>query len=192
MFAGPGDSNDAKTVIASLNFKPTKDLWFNLIGFGGAEASNVGLIGGSVLAGYQATSALNIGFEGDYFSFDGPGPGTAEIWSLGTFVSYDFNPKFGIGLRAEYLDDPGGNIPATPHLVVPPAGSPPGTPNSTIGFGSPDSDGNLASVALTFNYKPVAGIKIQPEVRYDTTSYKGGLDGKHSRFILGVGVSYSF
>ena len=59
---------------------------------------------------------------------------------------------------------------------------------------STDSSGNLGSVTLTLNYKPVPNIKIQPEVRYDYTSYSGGLetDGKKDRIIVGCGVSYLF
>ena len=37
-----------------------------------------------------------------------------------------------------------------------------------------------------------ANIKIQPELRYDYTSYKNGLDGDKGRFIAGLGVSYLF
>ena len=57
---------------------------------------------------------------------------------------------------------------------------------------TPDSDGDLSSLTLTFNYKPVPNIKIQPEIRWDRTSYKNGLDGDESRFTVGAGVSYLF
>ena len=57
---------------------------------------------------------------------------------------------------------------------------------------SPDATGDLASVALTLNYKPVPNVKIQPEVRFDHTSYKDGFDGVQDRFIVGAGVSYLF
>ena len=55
-----------------------------------------------------------------------------------------------------------------------------------------DPDGDLSSLTLTLNYKPVASLKIQPEIRFDHTSYKGGLDGKKDRVIVGVGVTYLF
>ena len=47
-------------------------------------------------------------------------------------------------------------------------------------------------MTLTLNWKPVPNIKIQPELRYDYTSYKDGLDSKESRFIVGAGISYLF
>jgi hypothetical protein len=66
----------------------------------------------------------------------------------------------------------------------------PGRPGSSIL--STDADGSLSSVTLTLNYKPVPNIRIQPELRYDYTSYTGGLDGHKDRFIIGAGVSYLF
>jgi hypothetical protein len=38
----------------------------------------------------------------------------------------------------------------------------------------------------------VPNIKVQPEIRYDHTSYKDGYDGKESRVTIGAGVSYLF
>ena len=55
---------------------------------------------------------------------------------------------------------------------------------------SPDPNGNLASLTFTLNYKPFPNVKIQPEVRYDHTSYAGGFDGKENRVI--VGAAYWF
>ena len=55
-----------------------------------------------------------------------------------------------------------------------------------------DADGNLASFTLTMNWKPVPNFKVQPEVRYDTMSYKNGLDGHGGRLIFGAGASYLF
>ena len=60
------------------------------------------------------------------------------------------------------------------------------------GIVTTDTKGNLGSLTLTLNLKPAPNIKIQPEVRYDYTSYAGGLDGKKDRFTIGVGASYLF
>jgi hypothetical protein len=38
----------------------------------------------------------------------------------------------------------------------------------------------------------VSNIKIQPEIRYDYTSYSSGLNGDTSRIIIGCGASYMF
>jgi len=49
-------------------------------------------------------------------------------------------------------------------------------------------------VTLTLNLKPANNIKIQPEIRYDYTSYSNGLEvgGKKDRIIVGCGVTYLF
>jgi hypothetical protein len=182
MYAGAIDNNNGKTGMGSINFKPTKNLWVNLLGFGGDESPTLSVSGGSVLAGYQVTPKLGTGFEFDYFNFD-PSPGSAaELWSVGGWVWYDFTPKIGLALRAEYLNDKdGGGIKGINF---------PGRPGSAIT--SPDPNGEVSSVALTLNWKPVPNIKIQPEVRYDHTTYKDGFDGKEDRITIGAGVSYLF
>jgi hypothetical protein len=183
MYAGPLDLNDGKTIMGAIGIKPMEDLWLSLIAFGGPEGqgplgSGMTVKGASVLAGYQVTKPLNIGLELDYFNFD-IGPTDADLWSAGTFINYDITEKLGIAFRAEYLDDKdGGGIKG----IGPRAGA----------VMSPEADGDLASVTLTLNYKPTPNVKIQPEVRYDTTSYGGGFDGKSSRWTIGAGVSYLF
>lgn len=181
LYAGAVDNNDGKTVMGSIGLKPCASTWINLIGFGGEETRTLNVRGGSVLAGHQITEKLNTGFEFDYFNFDGAGP-SADLWSAGGWIWYDFTPKLGLAVRGEFLDDQdGGGIKGIGF---------PGRPGSAIT--SPDADGDITSVALTLNIRPAPNIKIQPEIRYDQTSYKGGFDGERSRFLIGAGVSYMF
>ena len=49
-----------------------------LVGFGGDETPTMSVKGGSVLAGYQVTQPLGLGFEFDYFNFDND-PGTDAV-----------------------------------------------------------------------------------------------------------------
>ena len=182
MYAGAIDNNNGKTGMGSINLKPTKDLWVNFIGFGGDESSTLSVAGGSVLAGYQFTPKLGTGFEFDYFDFDSSSGPSGELWSVGGWVWYDFTSKVGLALRAEYLDDKDG--------VGIKGINFPGRPDSAIT--SPDANGNVASVALTLNWRPVPHIKIQPEVRYDHTSYEDGFDGKKDRITVGAGITYLF
>jgi hypothetical protein len=177
LFQGPVDNNEGKAFSASLNLKPTSNFWVNIYPFyddqpGHTETKGVGTIGG-----VQITEKLGTGFELDYFNFDGPG-GSSDLWSVGGWVWYDFTPKVGIAFRADYIDSPDG--------VLGPAVRP------GAGITTPDSDGNLASLTLTLNWKPVPNVKIQPEIRWDTTSYKNGLDGHQDRFTVGAGISYLF
>jgi hypothetical protein len=162
----------------------------NLLGFGGnAQGVTQSVKGGSVLAGYDVTSQFHTGFEFDYFDWEPAITGSAKMWSVGGWAWYDFTPKVGLALRAEYLDDKDG-------FGLNGVGFP-GRPGSGIGSvfpggASPDSNGKVESVALTLNWSPVPRIKIQPEVRYDHTTYTGGFDGKRDRVVLGVGATYLF
>ncbi len=180
LYAGPVDSNRGKAVMGSIGIKPDDKTWINLIGFGGDGTATLKVNGGSVLAGRSFTKKLGTGFEFDYFSFDPDGGSKADLWSVGAWVWYDFTPMVGIAFRGEYLDDKDG-------FGINGVG-----PRADAAIISPDSNGNLSSLTLTLNLRPTPNIKIQPEVRYDHTSYTGGLDGKKDRIIVGIGASYLF
>jgi hypothetical protein len=51
-------------------------------------------------------------------------------------------------------------------------------------------------VTLTLDYKPVAMVKVQPEIRWNHCNYASGFgasDGfKKDQIIIGMGVSYMF
>jgi hypothetical protein len=184
MYTGAIDNNDSKTVMGSLGIKPAKDLWLSLIGFAGHEGAGLGstdVSGGSLLAGYQL-SALGLGFEFDYFNFDPRVGSSADLWSVGGWITYDFTPTVGLAFRAEYLDDSDGG--GLKGIALG------GRAGSAIVSAEPDGD--LASLTLTLNWKPVPNVKVQPEVRYDRTSYEDGFDGAESRFMVGAGISYLF
>jgi hypothetical protein len=186
MYVGPVDNNDDKTFMGSLGFKPTKDLWITLIGFTGDETLGAtppqGLSGGSVLAGYKVLPKLNTGFEFDYFHFDPDNAPSADLYSVGGWITYDVSSKVMLGFRGDFVNAPDG--------VGIVGISLPGRPNSAIM--SADPDGNIGSLTLTLTYMPVPGLRFQPEIRYDYTSYEGGFDGEESRWIVGAGVSYLF
>jgi len=185
--AGAVDGNGSKGVMGAIGIKPNDKTWFSLIGFGGGGFEP---LGGSLLAGHQLTDQLNLGFEFDYFIFEKPAAANQKVTSVGAWVSYDFTPKLGVAFRGDYLHDPNGSFidPATD------GGSFPGRAGSGIGLApaTPSMHGDLSSLTLTLNWKPMPNIKVQPEVRYDRTSYVGGLDGKKDRVIFGAGVSYIF
>jgi hypothetical protein len=186
LYAGAIASRNEKGFMGSLNFKPTSNFWVSLLGFGGEGVGNEDADGGEVMAGYQVTKKLGTGFEGDYFHLDADSGQSGELWSLGSWVWYDFTPKVGLAFRGEYLDDPDGvglNVSDPNSLAPAPHGA---------GITSTDNHGNLASLTLTLNYRPAPNIKIQPEIRYDTTSYAGGFNGKTDQIIVGAGISYLY
>jgi hypothetical protein len=190
LYSGEIESSSSKTLMASLNLKPTKDLWVNLIGFGGRQDAGFAqqVWGGSLLAGYQVMPALSLGTELDWFNFYNPAPvtpnGNNHVYSGGLWAAYDFTKQVGLALRTEFLSDDRG-VDAS---------------GGALGFMNPPGTGqDITSVALTLNYKPITRIKIQPEVRFDHTSWSGGWDpvsatttSKQNRFILGMGASYLF
>lgn len=182
LFQGPVDANSGKAFSGSLAFKPTKDLWVNLIGWyesasGGGSSDISGI---STIGGYQVTEKLGTGWEVDYFNFSSAA-NASDLWSVGGWIWYDFTSKIDLALRADYVDNRDGLL------------GPAVRPGAGLPF-SPDSDGDLGSVTLTLNLKPAPNIKIQPEIRYDYTSYSHGLDtdGNKDRIIIGCGVSYLF
>lgn len=188
LYAGEAGFGSSKTFMGAIGIKPMDKLWFSLIGFGGRESA--GFLqsdwGASLLGGWQATDQLGFGTELDWFNFHNPStfipPGDSKVWSTGLWVTYDFTKKIGVAVRGEFVSDDDG-VDATSGGV--------GAP---LGFLNPPGKGqDLSSVALTLNYKPLPTIKIQPEIRFDHTSYAGGfVPGKQNRIILGAGVSYLF
>ena len=188
MYAGEVANHAAKTFMGSIDIKPMKTLWFSLLGFGGREDAGFlqSLWGASLLGGWQATDQLGFGTELDYFNFHNPAgftpPGDSPVWSAGLWTTYDFTKKVGLAVRAEFLSDKDG-VDATGNGV--------GAPLGFLNLNGTGQD--LTSVALTLNYKPIPTIKIQPEIRYDHTSWSGGfVNGKENRFFYGAGVSYLF
>lgn len=189
LYAGPIDNNSSKTFVAALDLKPMSNLWVNILGFGGREeAFSQEVIGGEILAGYQLTPELSFGTELDYFNFYNHAPtvpvGHNDVYSGGLWTSYSFNKQFGLGLRVEYLSDKNGAD----------------ISGGALGLMNPPGIGqDITSIALTLNYKPNPRIKIQPEIRYDHTSWSHGWDpaspatfSKQNRFIYGIGASYLF
>jgi len=183
LYSGPLATATRKGVMGSLNFTIDSKTWFHVIGFGGEGAGTLSADGGSVIGGRQLTDKLGSGFEFDYFHFDPDSSASGDTWSIGGWLWYDFTPKIGLAFRGEFLDDVNGMGLNTRLGAPAPFGA---------GIFSPDANGNLASFTLTLNLKPTPNIKIQPEFRYDTTSYTGGFNGGHNQFIVGCGASYLF
>lgn len=187
MYAGPFENNSAKTMMGAIGIKPDDKTWISLVGFGGKENSALAVYGASILGGRKFGDKFNAGVELDWFRFDGIAGGSdADLYSAGVWLGYDFTSKIGVAVRAEHLSDPdGGGLPG-----VPLRGSATASPTGSIT--STDADGKITSIALTLNIKPVPNVKLQPEIRFDNTTYKGGFDGQENRFLIGMGATYLF
>jgi hypothetical protein len=177
LYQGPVDNNTGKAFSGSINLKPTDKLWVNLIGWYDSQPGDANTSGISSIGGYQFTKEFGTGYEVDYFHFASPGSQT-DLWSVGGWAWYDFTSKFGVAVRADYVSQDNG--------VLGPAVRP------GAGLSTTDNGGALGSITGTLNFTPVPYIKIQPEVRYDYTTYSGGLNGKDYQFIIGCGATYMF
>jgi hypothetical protein len=190
LYAGAYSSRNRKGFMGSLNFKPTSPAWIRLLGFGGEGVGTEDADGGEILAGWQITKKLGTGFEGDWFHLVSESGPSGDLYSGGVWAWYDFTSQLGLAFRGEFLNDPEGaglNVSSFNGSVL----APPLRGGSSA-ISSPDQSGSLASLTLTLNWKPTPNIKIQPEVRYDTTSYSGGFNGKTNQIIAGAGISYLY
>jgi len=179
LYTGAIDNNGYKTVMGSLGIHPDEMTSINLIGFGGREgaSSQLWTKGGSVIASRVLTKKYNITLasEFDYFSVDRAGISGADFWSIGGWLSADFTPTLGAALRMDYISDPQGASTA-----------------GLLGFSGALTGQDLFSATATLNFRPVPSIKIQPEIRYDHTSFANGFGTRKDRVILGMGASYLF
>ncbi len=182
LYAGPVAVSTEKAVMGSVGLKPDSKSWVNFVGFGGAGAASLEVDGGSVLGGRQFTDKLGTAFEFDFFHFVPEAASNGNLWSIGGWAWYDFTPKVGLAARADFLDDMDGMGIKGVEL-----GGISGT-----AITSPDPNGNLSSFTLTLNLRPTPNLKIQPEIRYNLTSYKGGFGGRKDQLIIGAGASYLF
>ncbi len=185
-----------KTFMGGLYLNPDKKTTLAFLGFAGRQnfpGIYWDIYGGSFLGSRQLCETYNLTFatEFDWFQFANspiapPGASDGHFWSIGGWLTADFTPKVGIGLRAEFLNDPTGfgtifNSPAP--------GSDAAFPGAiyTTGEGQ-----ELSSVTLTLDWKPVPAIKIQPEIRWNHSSFSGAMNGKSDQLIVGMGASYLF
>ncbi len=197
-------STGSKTFLGGLYINPDKKTSIAILGFEGRQDSAYPIAppfldGGSVIASRKLLENhnVNVAIEADYFNFEHaayyvfePGQKThGDWWSLGTWLSADIVSKLGATVRVDYVQDPTGfgtfiNSPNPATLNTGAAGFPPGV----YGAGQ-----NLMSATLTLDYSPAPQIKIQPEIRWNHSSYSGafGPDNR-DQFILGMGATYAF
>ncbi|HWG75299.1 MAG TPA: outer membrane beta-barrel protein [Steroidobacteraceae bacterium] len=80
---------------------------------------------------------------------------SANWWGVAGYVNYQFNPKWRLSLRGEYLDDADGFL--TDAAAVGGVGSPLPAPGEEA----------LKEVTLTFGWDPVSHLELRIEGRYD-------------------------
>ncbi len=99
--------------------------------------------------------------------------GSAQWYAGGVWMIYDFSEKLPAALRADDLSDRDGN--------------------RTSGFLFPENTGqDLWSLTLTLNIKPVEGLRLAPEIRYDHSSLHDAFDNHDDQVTAAIGAVYSF
>jgi hypothetical protein len=189
------DNNHSFSYIGRLYYAPNDNTSYTLIGYGGPEQTADSVDPGNGVPGAdghwregvqlvvtsKCTPKLGTALQVDYghesgASVDHPG-GDAQWWGIGSWLTYDFSQKAQAAFRVDYCNDING---------ARSSGSP-----STAPF--PVNGGQeLISVTLTLNYKPIDGLRLAPEIRFDRSTLDKAFDGRDMQFMTSVGAVYSF
>lgn len=194
LFTGPVDTG-SKTFVGGVYVNPDSKTSLAFLGFSGRQDftppwrdDGVEFIGTRKLTDWDH---LNFATELDYWRYEflGAVKKDSDFWSIGGWLTGDVTSKTTWALRADFIDDPTGF--ATFYQSPDPAvlGTAPG---ATFFNGVAAREQDLSSVTLTLNWKPVANVKIQPEVRWNHSTIDNALNGKSDQFIVGFGASYMF
>lgn len=183
------DNNNSKSFIGRLAYAPN-DAWsFTLIGFGGPEqsdndndpanavpgANGLWRKGVNFVAWHQCSPKVATAFQADYGEEEGgdANGGAASWYAFGLFTTYEVNEKVQIACRGDFLSDKEGN--------------------RTSDFLFPTNGGqDVWSLTMTVNFKPVEGLRLAPEIRYDRSSFDSAFDGHDDQFTAAMGAVYSF
>ena len=176
------DNNNAKSFMGTATYTLNDSISMALTGFGGPEQDGSSAnwrkgvdfwydqkfspkVEGVVQLDYGQESAADANGR------------RAEWCGVGGWLVYTFTTKWNVALRTDYVkDNDGARTSDTPSLSPFPA-----------------NDGQeLTSVTLTVNFKPVDGLRLAPEFRWDHSSLENAFEGHDSQATLGMGAVYSF
>jgi hypothetical protein len=189
------DNNDAKSFIGRLAFTPSELTTITLCGFGGPEQDDDTANwrrGVNFVMEHKCTPKLTSALQLDYgcedearvrsTATDAEGyptdiAGAAQWWGAGLWLTYDFTPQFGVTMRGEYVNDPDGARSSAAPALAP----------FTVNTGQ-----ELCNVTLTVNYRPLEGLRLSPEIRWDHSTLDTAFDGNDDQLTLGFGAAYEF
>ena len=101
----------------------------------------------------------------------------AEWYAIGGWLNYTLDTKWGVAGRLDYLKDQDGVRTSDAPTLAP----------------FPANNGQeLTSVTLTVNFKPIDGLRLAPEFRWDHSSLHTAFDGHDSQVTVGMGAAYSY
>ncbi|MDR3196719.1 MAG: porin [Planctomycetaceae bacterium] len=120
--------------------------------FGDADGNRYGLSGTNVYlhtvaASYNISDKWNYSVQWNYNDIKNREDGShVFLYGISNYLTYQFNDRWGIGLRAEWA-----NL------------------NALFDYGT-----DLSEYTLGVNWKPYSNISIRPEIRYDYSAGKNG------------------
>ncbi len=173
------DNNHSKSVMGTATYTVNDKLSMAVTGYGGPEQddnSSNWRRGVDFWIDNKFTPKIEAVAQLDYGAEDGVDANLhrAEWFGLGGWLVYTFNDKWNVATRADYFKDGDGS-----------------RTSDVAGF--PVNGGQeLCSVTLTVNFKPVEGLKLAPEFRWDHSSLDTAFDGRDTQVTLGFGAVYSF
>lgn len=176
------DNNAGKSFMLYVNYAPNDNTSFTAIGYGGPEQAGTTANwrrGAELIASHKWTHKFNTVLQLDYGIEDGlaASGGPAEWYAAGLWLTYDFNPKWQVAFRSDWLKDAAG------------------VRTSDVPFRNPfptNTGQDLYSVTFTLNYKPLPEVRISPELRWDHSSLNTAFDGHPDQFTIGVGAAYFY
>jgi hypothetical protein len=179
------DNNRGKSFMGRLGITLDPKTVIGLVGYAGAEqAGNSGAWrkGINVVVSRAVTDKLKLWGQFDYGHEEAnaalPKPTTDAQWLAGgLWATYDFTPKWGIGLRADYFNDKDGARTSLAPFTAP---FPLNTHNE------------FESYTLTLNCRQWNNLLLRPELRYDHSSVSKAFGESRDQFTVGMSATYLF
>lgn len=176
------DNNHAKSVMGRIRYSPNDNTSYTLIGFGGPEQdddTDNWRKGVDVVIDHQMCRTIHTAVQLDYGAEDGADANgnKAEWLGAGLWVIYEPQEKWNVAVRTDYVKDGDGARTSDAPSLAPFA---------------PNDGQELCSVTLTFNYKPVEGFKLSPELRWDHSSLDTAFDGHNTQVTIGLGAVFNY
>jgi len=161
------DNNRASTVFARVGVAPDAKTALNLFGYTGAEQPDNGQDrrSGIEFIGRRDHARGTVQLQLDSGKEEGI---DAEWWGLGVWATWSFCTTAELALRFDRMDDSDGARSA-----------------GVLGF-PPGVGQTLNSYTATLNLKPMTGLLLRPEVRYDLSSEAAAFDGHDDQWTLAL------
>ena len=166
--------------MARIGLAPSATTSIGVIGHAGAQqpGSNALRSGLSVLLN-QKFGATSFWVQADYGTEEAngalPDPTQNASWTaLGAWLAFDVNPKLGVALRGDYLNDANG-----------------ARTTGAYGLAGGGVEHQLWSLTGTLNVKAWPGALVRPELRVDHSSFPV-FDGSETQMTLAFSVAYIF